>query len=357
MKRYRDLYRQVYDLDNIRIAHENARKGKLHYREVKKVDASPDRYYKRIHYMLKNKTFHNSRYKTFQHFDGRKTREIYKLPYFPDRIIHHCIMQVVEPIWTNTLIKDTFACVKGRGIHKGVRRVQSALTDVDGTKYCLKCDVRKFYPSVDHLILRSIIRKKIKDRDLLWLLDGIVESAPGIPIGNYLSQHFGNLYLSELDHRIKEKERCKYYFRYCDDMVVLHKSKRRLNEIKDKIVDYLKNLRLELKGNWQIFPVDSRGIDFLGYRFFHNYILLRKSIAYRFRRKMRRLTKHCGVMKPVSVLSTVMSYYGWMKCANCLYLTKKYINIEIFMLLKDLCVRNRLQNPLNRLRAIGICCR
>ena len=157
-----------------------------------------------IHDMLKNLTFKNSPYQVFlKKTESGKIREIYKLPYFPDRIIHHCIMQIMEPIWFPTLIRDTYSSIKGRGIHDGVNRVKKALRDETGTRYCFKMDIKKFYPSVDHNVLKRVIRKKIKDRDLLWLLDEIIDSTKGLPIGNYLSQYFGNLYLSELYHWVK----------------------------------------------------------------------------------------------------------------------------------------------------------
>ena len=346
MKRYGNLYPKVYDMDNIRTAHENARKGKRHYREVRQVDASPERYFKRIHYMLKNKTFRNSKYKVFKRLDGGKIREIYKLPYFPDRIIHHCIMQVVEPIWLKTLIPNTFACIKGRGIHKGVRKLKEALKDVEDTQYCLKCDVKKFYPSVDHSILKQIIRRKIKDLDLLWLLDEIIDSAPGIPIGNYLSQHFGNLYLSEIDHKMKEESKCKYYFRYCDDIVILYHEKKCLHAVKDKLILYLKELRLNLKENWQVFPVDCRSIDFLGYRFYHGYTMLRKSTVIRFKRKINKVRKYYKNIEAISIISIVMSYCGWLKHANCFNLTQKYIDYDIQNIISEICQQNKIHNPL-----------
>ena len=346
MKRYGNLYHKIYNLDNIREAHHNARKGKSHYREVKQVDANPEMYFKRIHYMLKNKAFHNSKYKVFKRFDSGKIREIYKLPYFPDRIIHHCIMQVVEPIWISTLIPNTFACIKQRGIHKAVKKMKVALRDEASTKYCLKCDVKKFYPSVNHTVLKSVIKQKIKDSDVLWLLDQIIKSAPGVPIGNYLSQHFGNLYLSGIDHKMKEMLKCKYYFRYCDDIVILHHNKEFLHVIKNQLIKWLRELKLTLKENWQVFPVDSRSIDFLGYRFFHNYTLLRKNTSVTFKRKISGIKKRYQVMEPISVLSTVMSYYGWLKHANCLNLTRKYIDYDIQGIIRRICRQNKIHNPL-----------
>ncbi len=138
--------------------------------------------------------------------------------------------------------------------------------DPDGTRYCLKLDVRKFYPSIDHDTLKMVVRKKIKDPDMLWLIDGIIDSADGVPIGNYISRHFANLYLSELDRRLKEFVGVRYYDRYADGMVMLSGSKPFLHDVLVYINDYQNNDRLlDMKRNYQVFPVDSRGIDFVGY--------------------------------------------------------------------------------------------
>ena len=350
MKRYRNLYHKIYDMENIRLAHKNAKKGKLHYSEVKMVEANSEKYFMKIHNMLRNKTFRNSEYEVFTKRCSSKERTIFKLPYFPDRIIHDCIMNILEPIWMKTLIVDTYSSLKNRGIHKGVKRIKKALKDRENTQYCLKMDVRKFYPSIDHEILKQIIRRKIKDKDLLWLLDHIIDSAGGVPIGNYLSQYFGNLYLSGLDHWLKEQKQCKYIFRYCDDVVILHSDKKYLSELRKEISDYLGiSLNLALKNNWQVFPVDKRGIDFLGYRFFHDYILLRKSTAIRFKRKIRHIRKKHFLLTPINILSGIMSYWGWMKHANCYRLERKYISGPIKQIIRNICIANRLHNPLARI--------
>ncbi len=347
MKRYGNLYPKIWDLDNIKLAHKNARKGKLHYQEVQMVNANEEKYALIIQDMLKNKTFRNSEYEIFIKKDSGKERQIYKLPYFPDRIIHHCIMQVLEQIWVNTLITDTYSSLKDKGIHKGVKRIKNALKDKENTRYCLKMDVRKFYPSIDHNILKSIIRQKIKDPDVLWLMDEIINSTDGVPIGNYLSQYFGNLYLSGLDHWIKETAGCKYYFRYCDDMVILHSDKQHLSQLRRDISNYLEfRLSMKLKDNWQVFPVSERGIDFLGYRFYHNHTILRKSIATRFKQRMKQIkTKH-RFLTPINILSGVMSYHGWMKYADCHNLWDKYIDTGIIDIVNDTCLQNNLNNPL-----------
>lgn len=348
MKRYGDLYEKIYDISNIEFAHKNARKGKSHYREVGMIDKNPEKYLSRIHRMLKNKTYRNSKYEIMMRkMDNGKIREIYKLPYFPDRIIHHAIMQIVEPIWSKTLIRDTYSSIKGRGIHDGVKRIKEALRDKENTKYCLKLDVKKYYPSIDNAILKQVIRKKIKDDDLLWLLDEIIDSTEGVPIGNYLSQYFGNLYLSEFDHYMKEEMGCKNYFRYCDDVVILHKDKTILHDLMRQIHKYLSETRgLTVKGNWQIFPIDKRGIDFLGYRFFHGYTLLRKSIKEKFIRKIKKINKEWKIMDVSQVINSIMSYCGWFKYANCKNLMTKYIDRDIFWIMKQKAKKAGIGNPL-----------
>lgn len=325
MKRYGNLFDRICDLDNIREAHRNARKGKTQYRSVQRVDADVERHALRIRELLTTDSYTTAEYRVFERMDNGKRRIICALPYFPDRIIHHCIMQVVEPIWQATFIRDTYASMKNRGVHDGVRRIMQALhDDPDGTRYCLKMDVQQFYPSIDHTLLKAVIRRKIKDARLLKLLDEIIDSVPsGVPIGNYLSQYFGNLFLSAIDHAAKEELHLRHYFRYCDDIVVLGPDKSKLHHIRDWFAERLANIRLTLKKNWQVFPVEGHGVDFLGYRFFQGRTLVRRRIAYKFKRQMRTLRRNWHQLDPLTLLSSVMSYYGWIKVANAsrLFLT------------------------------------
>ena len=296
--------------------------------------------------MLKNKTFKNSQYYIFKIIDNGKEREIFKLPYFPDRIIHHCIMQILEPIWKKSLIRDTYSSIKGRGLHDGVKRIKEALKDKEGTKYCLKLDIKKFYPSVNHDVLKRIVRKKIKCKDTLWLLDEIIESTEGVPIGNYLSQYFGNIYLSGLDHFVKEECRVKYYFRYCDDIILLLGSKIRLREIFHSIEGYCESLVLSIKENYQIFPTNIRGIDFLGYRFFYEFTLLRKSIVLGFKNKIKSILRNERGMPKSKIINGLMSYHGWMKHGDCRRLFLKYVDIDIQNIIAKCCLLLKQKNPL-----------
>ena len=152
--------------------------------------------------MLVNKTFKNSKYETFIKNDKGKRREIYKLPYYPDRIIHHAIVQVVEPIWKKTLIADTYQSIKGRGLHKAIRKIQRNVRMSDKKLYYLKMDINKYYPSIQNDKLMQLIRRKIKCKDTPQLIDEIVDSTIGVPIGNYLTQYFGNIYLNSVNHEV-----------------------------------------------------------------------------------------------------------------------------------------------------------
>lgn len=341
MKRFGYLFEKICKIENIAEAHRNARKGKTHYREVQKIDKNPGKYFAQIQDMLVNYTFRNSKYTVFKLYDSGKERIIHKLPYFPDRIIHHAIMQIIEPIWKNTLINDTFSSIKGRGIHKGVRKIKDALIHEGATQYCLKMDISKYYPSINHDVLKQVVRKKIKDLELLWLLDEIIDSAIGIPIGNYLSQYFANLYLTEFDHWIKEKMGVKWYFRYCDDLVVFGRTKERLHWLLSRIMFYTKCfLKLSIKGNYQIFPVESRGIDFLGYIFRHNYVLVRRKIRDRCIKAIN------GSIQDIH--KGLTSYFGWFVHCNSYNLARSLLTISFLKRMRRYCQITGLSNPIRR---------
>jgi RNA-directed DNA polymerase len=318
MKRLGYLYEKICTLDNLILAESKARKGKTNKKDVIEFDLNKHKNLLELQKLLINQEFKNSEYHVFTIFEG-KERIIYKLPYYPDRIVHHAIMNILEPIFINSFTSNTYNCIKGRGIHKGLLKLNKTLQNKNETTYCLKLDIHKFYPNVNHVILKKLLSRKFKDKKLLNLLYIIIDSASGLPIGNYLSQFLANFYLSYFDHWLKEELKIKYYFRYCDDLVMLLNSKEELHIIKNKIRDYLKiKLDLNLKPNWQIFPVNSRGIDFLGYKSYHNYILLRKSIKNRF----IKMVKYNYNSKSLA------SYNGWLKWCNSKNLKQKYIKNE-----------------------------
>jgi retron-type reverse transcriptase len=318
MKRINNLFDIIASTDNIRGAIADASKGKSRRKDVIAVNADIEKHIEELHQVLIAQVFINSPYETFEIEAKGKNRIIYKLPFFPDRVLHHCIVRVLQPIWIKQSIRDTYSSIPGRGVHDGVNRLKSALRDSIGTKYCLKIDIKKFYPSVNHDALKRDLRRTIKDEKLLSLLDVIINSAEGIPIGNYVSQWFGNIYLSRFDHYAKEVLKAKYYFRYCDDIVVLASNKEDLHDTLSHMRRYLsENLFLTIKENYQIFPVDARGIDFLGYRFFHRFTLVRKRIINEFKRKHRTISGK-------RFRQSMASYHGWFLHANTRRLTLKY---------------------------------
>lgn len=319
MKRINNLYQQIISLDNLRLAEAKARKGKAWQYGVQVYDRNPEANLQALHHNLVNKNYRTSTYTTFQVYEP-KERTVSRLPYYPDRITHHAIMNVLEPLFVKVFTADTYSCIKKRGIHAAANGVKMALKDQPGTQYCLKLDITKFYPSINHDVLKALLRRKFKDADLLWLLDEIINSAEGLPIGNYLSQYLANFYLTYFDHWLKEQQQVQYYFRYADDMIILANSKEQLHSLFANIKQYLnEKLKLSVKSNWQIFPVSSRGIDFVGYVFYHTHTRLRKCIKQNFARMM--------ATKPN--LQSIASYYGWMKHCNANHLTKTILN-ELF---------------------------
>lgn len=332
MKRIGNLYYKIYDINNLKAAFNSAKQGKNSYLEVQMIKENPMPYLLQIQKMLKNKTFHTSKYQTFTREEGGKVREISKLPFYPDRIVQWAIIRVIEPYMEKNFINDTYSAIKGKGVHYGKHRVETAIKrDGENCKYCLKLDMYHYYQSIHHELLKQQYRKLFKDKNLLWIIDEIIDSTDGeigIPIGNYLSQFSGNLYLSSLDHYIKEKLGVKHYFRYMDDIVILSDNKSELRILFNKINNYANNtLQIKIKPNYQIFPTYIRGLDFLGYRRFRKFSLLRKRVKQNAIRKLKKYLKKAIKIDMISLFqcNSICSYKGWMCHCNSHKLINKYI--------------------------------
>lgn len=318
MKRINNIYGKITSIANLLEADRRAQKGKQNQYGVIKHNQNQEGNILVLQDMLISKSYHTSPYDIFTVLEP-KERIVYRLPYFPDRITHHAIMNILEPIFVSTFTADTYSCIKNRGIHALGAKLKKDLKDISGTKYCLKFDIKKFYPSVDHYTLKILLRRKFKDKDLLWLLDEIIDSAPGLPIGNYLSQYLANFYLTYFDHWIKEEKQVKYYYRYADDIVILSDNKAQLHDLLDDIKIYLEELKLVVKENHQVFPVAARGIDYVGYVFYHTHVRIRKQIKKNFARKIKR--------ESAPAVASTASYLGWLKHCNARHLTKKLLPI------------------------------
>ena len=268
MKRIGNLFNRIISYENLVRAEKKARLGKTKRYGVKKFDRNPYENLVRLQKALIEDTYRTSEYCVYTIIAdrGNKEREIYRLPYYPDRIVHHAIMNVIEPY------------------------LVSRFTDV----------------------LYSQFEKVFKDKKLLRLLHHVVYSTPkGLPIGNYISQFAANLNLTWFDRWIKQVLKIKYYYRYCDDIVILHPDKDYLRYCLQEIEKYLAdNLKLKVKRNWQIFPVEARGIDFIGYVFCHDHTLLRKDIKKKFIHKLSYKSKN-------KRLASLAAYWGWCKYGSC----------------------------------------
>jgi hypothetical protein len=309
------LFEKIVSFDNLVLAHKNARKGKTRYKEVIYVDNNLESCINEIQGLLVEETYKVSNYKVFNKKENGKVRKIASLPYYPDRIIQWAIIQVIGEIFDKHLIYDTYSSIKGKGIHFGFRRLKMLLHKQKDKQYCLKLDISKYYQSVDKQILKNMLERKFKDKKLLNLLFKIIDSNEnGIPIGNFLSQHFANFYLSGLDRYIKEIKKAKLYFRYMDDIVIFHKNKRVLHFLQREIAWYCREkLRLKLKKSYQIFPVEVRGVDFLGYVFRKEFVLIRKKIKINMIKKTSKNKE-----------KSAASYFGWLKWCDCTNLMCKY---------------------------------
>lgn len=334
MKRIGNIYCKITSKENIARAFTNAAKGKHDRKVVKDIFDNFNYYVDEVQEMLVNKTYIPSPYIILKIHDGtrKKERIIFKPKFYPDQVVHWALMQQIEPIIMRGMYDLCCASVRDRGIKRASNYLKKNLVnDRKNTKYCLKLDIKKFYPSLDKEILKQKFRKKVKDNDVLHLLDMIIESSEeGVPIGNYTSQWFANFYLQDLDHYIKEKLQVKHYVRYMDDMLLFHRNKKELHKIKLTVDEFLEKEHLRIKENWQLFKVDSRPLDFIGYRFYRGYTTLRDSNFLRIKRRIKKVYKK----KTISYLdaSAIISYAGWLKhCDSHIFKEKymdPYINIK-----------------------------
>ena len=325
MKRYGYLIEQVVDESNLQEAFRMVMRGKKRTRTVRYFKKNRDAILAEIATEIKAGKYAPEGFREFEVVENGKVREIQSLP-FKDRIALHAIMSVLGKVLGGMLIRDTYASLPNRGIHDGLNRIRMALKDRQNTRYCLKLDIKKFYHSIDQDVLIERLRRKIKDETMMQTLVRIIRSyGPGLAIGYHSSQLLGNFYLCLLDHYMKCELGVKYYFRYCDDIVILGPDKEFLHETFDKLRTLVEGqLHLTIKQNWQIFPVEARGIDFLGYVIRHDYVLVRKHIK---KRVARRLHKVKSRKRRYVVLA---SFWGWVKHCNGRHLFYTLTNMKSF---------------------------
>lgn len=325
MKTYKNLYEDVCSFENLYGAYLKARKCKRYKEYVLDFSWDVEGEIMKLQDDLMNKAYKHGEYYQFTLYDAKK-REIKAAP-FRDRVVHHALCTVLEPIFDRGFIYDSYACRKGKGTHKAIKRLDKFIQSAEecwgeGNVYCLKCDISKYFDSIDHQVLFDLIRRKVRDVNVLWLVEKIIKSSfsrrvhydlfnfceTGIPIGNLTSQLFANLYLNELDQFVKHDLGEKYYIRYMDDFLILGNEKRRLHELEGILREFLRReLRLELhKKKVALYPVE-KGISFLGYKVFRHYKLIRKSTILRFVKNIKEKTNSSGITDSVR---------SWLSFAN-----------------------------------------
>ncbi len=294
-----NIYNEIISMENLIAADVISRRGKEYSRIMSSWDTD---WFKGIDLLYKelNETvyFPDGYYsfKTNKADKSAKVREISVCANYRDRVVHQATIQVLGPYFVTKFTSDTYATIPGRGPHQAIAKLKM-LMKLPGELYCLKMDVRKFYPNINNEIMIDVLGKVVKCRKTMCLLSRIVNSHKGLPIGNLTSQWFGNLYLNELDHLIKERWMAANYFRYCDDLIIIDYNKERLHDLAQQIIAYLREQRkLEIKPSWAVFKIgerkrQGRGIDFLGYVFFRKHTDLRKSTKLRWRKKLRQLNR------------------------------------------------------------------
>ena len=323
MKRHGNLWDAFISKENFELAYKRAIKGKTRKKAIIRFARDKEANLAAVRQSVMNGTFTTSGYSSKQIFEP-KPRIIYILPFCPDRIVQHALMNILIPIYERLFIRDTYACIVGRGVNSGSSRTMEF---VRRNNFCLKCDVSKFYPSIRHDLLKAVARRKIKDKGILWLLDDIIDSFPGgrnAPIGNFCSQWLGNLYLNELDRFVKCELKCRDYIRYCDDFILFSKDLATLKLWAKQIKEFMsRELDLALSKCYTV-PL-SRGLDFLGYRHFRHHILLRKSTVRRVSRRIpRRFMQYkSGAIDFLRFQSSVAAMRGWFMRAKTFNLVHK----------------------------------
>lgn len=341
MKTYKHLMEQIASEENVRRAILNASKRKRNRNDVKEVLKNIDYHVAAVQKILLSGSYkaHVERPVIVNEGTHHKIRRIRKPHFKYDQIIHHCIIQVLQPLLLKPMYEFSCGSIPKRGAHYGKKRIEKWLRhDIKNTKYVFKMDIRHFYESVDKDILKAMLRAKIKDWQALKLIEQVIDSCEqGLPLGNYTSQWLANFMLTPLDHYIKEQLHAKYYIRYMDDIVIFGGNKKQLHKMHKAIANYLEsNLKLRIKDNWQVFRIEytdkqgkrrGRPLDFMGWKFYRRKTILRRTIFIRVMRKAKTVGKHTTIQGAQGMIS----YMGYIKHTDCYksYVRniKPYVNI------------------------------
>lgn len=296
MRRHKNLYSQIVSFQNLLKAARLAQRNKRFRSSTARFNFFLEKELCDLQHQLTEKSYVSGKYHHFLIHEPKK-RMISAAPY-RDRVVHHAIHNILEPIFDPTFIYDSYATRKGKGTHSAIDRFQEFACK---TRYVLKCDIRQYFPSIDQTVLLDLIERKIACKDTMWLIRKILDFSReydvnnvhfackqiGIPIGNLTSQFFANIYLNGMDHFIKERLGCRYYLRYMDDFVVFHDDKPFLWSVKQAIQDYLMDLSLCLHENKCRVFATNHGTPFLGLFISSHSRRLKRANVIKFKRRLR----------------------------------------------------------------------
>lgn len=341
MKIYKNVFEKIISPENLFLAWDNFKTGKTKKKDVQAFEWKLEQNIFQLHRELRGRTYRHGGYTSF-YISDPKQRHIHKAE-VRDRILHHAVFAVLNPIFEPTFISHSYSCRINKGTHKGVSSLESMIRketkNYSKSCFVLKCDIKKFFGSVDHAILKRILKKRIKDANVCWLLEQIIDSfssehsdifyARGVPIGNLTSQLFANIYLNVLDQFVKTKLRLKFYTRYTDDFVIVGKNEKELKNLLLKIRSFLKDrLSLELHPKKIIIRKYRQGIDFLGYVILPHYRLLRTKTKKRVFKKLKmRIERYkAGEISEKSLSQSLQSYLGIFSHSDTHELEQKLLN-------------------------------
>jgi len=327
MKIYKNLFNNMVSAENLFLAWDKFKHGKCDKKDVQIFEWDLEKNIFELHRELVSENYKHGSYHSFKISDP-KPRNIEKAQ-VKDRIVHHAIFNVLNPIFEAGFIPASFSCRVGYGTHKGVQFLQNTLRKAskNGEVPCfvLKCDIKKFFDTIDHDVLLAILKKKIKDEDAIWLLRQIISSfssnysllgiGKGVPIGNLTSQLFANVCMNELDVFIKQRLRVKHYLRYTDDFLIISSNKSYLTNLILQVVSFLQDeLRLKIHEEKTTIRKTSQGVDFLGYIVFNKYKLVRTKTKRRISRKFRmKINDYMqGETSKDSLSRSLQSYLGFL---------------------------------------------
>ena len=331
MKTYKKLYPEIINVKNLYEAWHKARRGKRYTTTAANFEQNLDQEMLRLHKELASESWESGGYRSFTIHEPKR-RKISAAP-FRDRVVHHALVNIIEPLYERKFIFDSYANRVGRGTHKALDRCTQFMKRY---KYVLPCDIEQFFPAIDHAILKNILARNIACDSTIRLCNKIIDSGIGVlenvydlrwfsgdnllivnrerglPIGNLTSQFWANVYLNELDQFIKHKLRCKGYLRYVDDFLLFTDNKVTLHNWRDEIISFLESLRLTIHANRaQPRPV-QQGLNFLGFIVYPTHRLLKRSKGIAYRRHLKDLYGHfkCGKISDKELNASIMAWLG-----------------------------------------------